>query len=265
MKEKEEIVLSDLSKRFLEAMETLSITGYRLKQDGIINNEATLTKIKKGIQQPSRKTIELFCERYNINKAWIYTGQGNSIIQYDMNENSETKVMARIIQNLEELPFENRKIYNLVIKQSEGNIKAFSELIGVSQQVLDRIFRIDKRTNKYPSVSYSIKQAIKNKFAVDDTWFVLAEDEDCQQSTPTPKESLQYEAPTFNEMLRVITLLSEQGKENSEANKINAEANKINAEANERNSKNMEKMVNMLERMIGKENTPMEEHKKGRA
>lgn len=174
MKEKEEIILSDLSKRFLEAMETLSVTGYRLKQDGIINNEATLTKIKKGIQQPSRKTIELFCEKYNINKAWIYTGQGN-------------------------------------------------------------------------------------------TRFVLSEDEDCQQNTPTPKESLQYEAPTFNEMLRVITLLSEQGKENSEANKINAEANKINAEANERNSKNMEKMVNMLERMIGKENPPMEDKRRGRA
>lgn len=176
-----------------------------------------------------------------------------------------TNIYGKNYSKLRRITIENRKIYNLVIKQSEGNIKAFSELIGVSQQVLDRIFRIDKRTNKYPSVSYSIKQAIKNKFAVDDTWFVLAEDEDCQQSTPTPKESLQYEAPTFNEMLRVITLLSEQGKENSEANKINAEANKINAEANERNSKNMEKMVNMLERMIGKENTPMEEHKKGRA
>ena len=63
----------------------------------------------------------------------------------------------------------------------------------------------------------------------------------------------QYEMPTINEMIKVISLLSEQGKENAQANKINAEANKINAEANDRNSKNMERMMEMLERMLSKE------------
>lgn len=76
MKDNEEKKLSELTQRFLDVMDYISVSGYKLKQDGIINNEATITKIKKGIQQPSRKTIDLFCEKYNINKAWLYTGEG---------------------------------------------------------------------------------------------------------------------------------------------------------------------------------------------
>lgn len=77
MQEDKEKVLSGLSIRFLEAMENLKITGYKLKKDGVINSEPTLTKIKKGEQQPSKKTIKLFCDTYGISEAWLYTGQGN--------------------------------------------------------------------------------------------------------------------------------------------------------------------------------------------
>lgn len=76
------------------------------------------------------------------------------------------------------------------------------------------------------------------------------------------KEISQYEMPNVNEMIRVISLLSEQGKENAQANKINAEANKINAEANDRNSKNMERMMEMLERMLSKNQNIQEEEGK---
>ena len=71
--------LCDLSSRFLEAMKRLGISGYRLKQDGIIKNESTLTKIKQGIQRPSYDTINLFCEKYDINPAWIHSGKGDML------------------------------------------------------------------------------------------------------------------------------------------------------------------------------------------
>ena len=76
MKENEK-KLSELSERFLFAVSECGKNGYRLKKDGIINNEPTLTKIKQGIQEPSKKTIDLFCEKYGVNKSWIYTGEGN--------------------------------------------------------------------------------------------------------------------------------------------------------------------------------------------
>lgn len=76
------------------------------------------------------------------------------------------------------------------------------------------------------------------------------------------KEISQYEMPTINEMIKVISLLSEQGKENAQANKINAEANKINAEANDRNSRNMERMMEMLEKMFNQKHNSQEEEEK---
>ena len=76
MEEDNKIILSDLSIRFLKAMKTLKISGYKLKQDGVINSEPTLTKIKKGEQEPSKKTIKLFCNTYGVSESWLYTGKG---------------------------------------------------------------------------------------------------------------------------------------------------------------------------------------------
>lgn len=77
MQENEEIILSDLSERFLQAMNYREVTGYQLKKDGVINNESTLTKIKQGKQKPSPKTIDSFCEIYLIDRSWMYTGEGD--------------------------------------------------------------------------------------------------------------------------------------------------------------------------------------------
>lgn len=52
-----------------------------------------------------------------------------------------------------ELPKLNLRIQELIIHFTDGNVKAFaSKLHSFSQQRLDRIFKIDNRTNKYPSV-----------------------------------------------------------------------------------------------------------------
>lgn len=77
-----EIFLSELTNRFLSSMESIQVTGYKLKQNGIINNEATLTKIKKGIQQPSRKMLDKYIECYSeINPVWLLTGEGDMLRQ----------------------------------------------------------------------------------------------------------------------------------------------------------------------------------------
>lgn len=47
-----------------------------MKKDNIISSESTLTSIKKGIQLPSKKTIDAFCEKYDVSRAWLYTGEG---------------------------------------------------------------------------------------------------------------------------------------------------------------------------------------------
>lgn len=80
MPNSDEIILSDLAKRFLDSMERIQVTGYKLKQNGIVNNEATLTKIKRNIQQPSRKMLDKYLECYSeINSVWLLTGEGEML------------------------------------------------------------------------------------------------------------------------------------------------------------------------------------------
>ena len=76
MQESDDKKLSDLSKRFLQAISYCGLSGYKLKKDNIISSESTLTSIKKGIQLPSKKTIDAFCEKYDVSRAWLYTGEG---------------------------------------------------------------------------------------------------------------------------------------------------------------------------------------------
>lgn len=86
--------------------------------------------------------------------------------------------MARILEHYDELPIPNRKVYDLVQEHTNGSVKAFAEMIGVSQQLLDRTFKIDSRNGKYPSVSDKIKEGIQSKFGYDESWFFTKEEDD---------------------------------------------------------------------------------------
>jgi hypothetical protein len=39
-----------------------------------------LSKIKNGWQKPTKKAIELFCQKYGVSAAWLYTGEGNQYL-----------------------------------------------------------------------------------------------------------------------------------------------------------------------------------------
>lgn len=80
--------------------------------------------------------------------------------------------MANIISNFNELPPQSKKVYQLVLDNTNGNITAFAREIGVSQQSFQRLFKIDSRTNKYPSISNQIKEAIFKRFNLDEVWLV---------------------------------------------------------------------------------------------
>lgn len=74
----------------------------------------------------------------------------------------------------DKLPEPNKRIYDLIQEYCEGNAKKFAERIGVSQQVISRIFKIDTRSNenKYPSISDDIKKGILNEFGLDEVWIL---------------------------------------------------------------------------------------------
>ena len=76
----EQKAMQDVSQRFVQAAEELRLSGRQLYRDGIVANDQVLSKIKNGWQKPTKKAIELFCNKYGVSAAWMYTGEGNQYL-----------------------------------------------------------------------------------------------------------------------------------------------------------------------------------------
>ena len=102
------------------------------------------------------------------------------------------------------MPYANRKIYELIQAETDGNVKAFAQSINVSQQSLNRIFCIDKRNGKYPSISNDIKQGIIDVYGKDEIWFIA--DTGVDERIPSENEE-NSSKPQYNEDLASWVLL----------------------------------------------------------
>lgn len=76
----EQEAMQTVAERFAKAAEELRLSGAQLFRDGIVTNDQVLSKIKNGWQKPTKKAIELFCQKYGVSAAWMYTGEGNMYI-----------------------------------------------------------------------------------------------------------------------------------------------------------------------------------------
>lgn len=117
--------IDEVSKRFLRELETLGITGYKLKKDRIVRSQSTLTNIKSGKQRVSRKTIDACADEYGLDKHYILMGgisntQGDQMIitasnstitntnnkyQQDKAGSTAERIKAYIKEELVEVPF----------------------------------------------------------------------------------------------------------------------------------------------------------------
>lgn len=84
-KNKNEANLSDLTKRFLEEVERMGVSFYNIaKSTGV--KEAMFTKIKRGIQEPSKKFLSKFAECFpDANMKYIYLGNEKNNAEHDIN------------------------------------------------------------------------------------------------------------------------------------------------------------------------------------
>lgn len=110
------------------------------------------------------------------------------------------------------LPEANQRVLGLIDKYSEGNVSAFAaSLKGVSTQSLNRIFNIDVRTKKYPSVSASIVTAITRAYPeVDIGWLLhglrkqTAPQANEKQFEPTPMQILDRLTAAFADQAKAM-------------------------------------------------------------
>lgn len=72
-----------------------------------------------------------------------------------------------------EIPEINSRISQIIDYKSNGNRKKFAETIGIAQQSVNRLFNIDTRTKKYPTVTTDILIAITEMFVdIDACWLL---------------------------------------------------------------------------------------------
>lgn len=82
-----------------------------------------------------------------------------------------------MIVRKEKLPYANLKLWEIVEKETDGNISKFSEMIGLSPQRINRLFFEDKRSGNYPKVSDEVRMATIETFELKPDYFMLPANE----------------------------------------------------------------------------------------
>ena len=76
----------------------------------------------------------------------------------------------------QELPELNNRVFQLINEFCEGNVSEFARQIGVKQQTIDRLFKIDRRTEKFPRVKNEIADVILSTFKrVNKVWLLTGD------------------------------------------------------------------------------------------
>jgi len=108
----EQTAMQGISERFAKAADELRLTGRQLYRDEIVANDQVLSKIKSGRQKPTKKAIELFCQKYGVSAAWMYTGEGNMYL-------GRSKPFGPTTENIEEKLFYNTDFKLCIDNQGE--------------------------------------------------------------------------------------------------------------------------------------------------
>lgn len=74
---------NDYTYRFLETIEKLELTDYKVWNTLENLSKATMSKIRRGICGVSMNTLQEFCQTYNVNANYILTGKGEMFLSED--------------------------------------------------------------------------------------------------------------------------------------------------------------------------------------
>ena len=149
-----------------------------------------------------------------------------------MEQHTFKKKRAALLELAQDMPMANCNLLKLIIKETDGNVNAFSKKIGVSQQLLDFALKPDKDGfyRNFPSV----QKAVIETFSLEPDWFTKEhEDIDAvfQDAFPSSKKNTQSNK-AVEEMTEIIASLTSQLKKQTEIN--------------ERYSLMLEKLMNKL-------------------
>ena len=118
-----------------------------------------------------------------------------------------------------QLPDLNNRIRKVIEDKTNGSVRRFAEQAGISQQKINRLFNIDTRTQKIPSVPSDILIRITEMFVDVNPRWLLTGKETMYLSHDNGSQSeseIKYEKPAL-EMIRDLAaenaLLKKENKE----------------------------------------------------
>lgn len=136
-KNKNEANFSDLTKRFLEEVERMGVSFYNIaKSTGV--KEAMFTKIKRGIQEPSKKFLSKFAECFpDANMKYIYLGNEKNNAEHDINNEAFNDYTYRFLETIEKLELTDYKVWNTLENLSKATMSKIRRgICGVSMNTL---------------------------------------------------------------------------------------------------------------------------------
>lgn len=149
-KNKNEANLSDLTKRFLEEVERMGVSFYNIaKSTGV--KEAMFTKIKRGIQEPSKKFLSKFAECFpDANMKYIYLGNEKNNAEHDINNEAFNDYTYRFLETIEKLELTDYKVWNTLENLSKATMSKIRRgICGVSMNTLQEFCQMYKVNANY--------------------------------------------------------------------------------------------------------------------
>ena len=128
---------NDYTYRFLETIEKLELTDYKVWNTLENLSKATMSKIRRGICGVSMNTLQEFCQIYNVNANYILTGKGNMFLNNEEKMESSTDIGA-IGLTYDELA----RLYETTVSRYERLI----EHMKMKFETLERAFMDAKET-----------------------------------------------------------------------------------------------------------------------
>lgn len=158
MKKNDNIILSDLTNRFLEEVNRLEISFYEIAKVTGVKSQL-FTKIKKGIQKPSLKFLNAFCCAYpQANKAYILTGEGTPLKptvpespqpRIALFMKAKNEISERFLNVISDLSLKDYEIWKSVDNISKEQLSKIRRGVnGASIKVIDAFCDVYPEANK---------------------------------------------------------------------------------------------------------------------
>lgn len=130
----------NINDRILKVREDSGLSMEKFGQRiGITRSSVSL--LEKGINNPSKQTVELVCREFNVRREWMETGEGE---MYDLPLDEETAMFARLAKKTSA----SAEALKLVIR---CYLSLGDDGIAVLDQLIDQAIK-DGHTKKDPEV-----------------------------------------------------------------------------------------------------------------